>query len=99
MLILASESPRRRELLGKIVEKFEVRSANIEEISAGTDPFYVPEHNARAKAQCVAEEYPEALVIGSDTVIVFEGKVIGKPRDIEDAKNILRSFSGKKHYV
>lgn len=99
MLILASESPRRRELLRQICEKFEVCSADVREISSGTDPFFVPQHNAGLKASCVADKYPDALVIGADTVIIFEGQVIGKPRDLADAKRMLTAFSGKSHYV
>ena len=99
MLILASESPRRRELLGKIIEKFEVRSANVEEISAGTDLFCVPEINAKLKAQAVADDYPDCIVIGADTAIIFDDKFIGKPRDKADAERILLSFSGRRHSV
>ena len=99
MLILASESPRRRELLGRIIDDFEVRSANIEEISDGADPFYVPEINAKLKAQAVANDNPDTIVIGADTAIIFENKVIGKPKDSTDAEKILASFSGKTHSV
>ena len=99
MLILASESPRRRELLGQICEKFEIRSADVKEISAGTDPFFVPEQNAVLKASCVAEKNPGALVIGADTVIIFENRVIGKPSDLQEAENILADFSGREHFV
>ena len=99
MLILASESPRRRELLGQICEKFEICSADIKEVSAGTDPFFVPEHNAVLKAADVAARHPGALVIGADTVIIFENRVIGKPRDLTDAEEILAGFSGKEHFV
>lgn len=99
MLILASESPRRRELLGQIYTNFEIRSADVCEISAGADPFFVPQRNAVLKAENVAEKYPDALVIGADTVIVFDNRVIGKPRDLEDAKKMLAEFSGKEHFV
>ena len=99
MLILASESPRRRELLGKIVEKFEVRSADIEEISSGAAPFCIPEINAKLKAQAVAQANRDAVVIGADTAIIFENRVIGKPRDAAEAEQILASFSGKTHSV
>lgn len=99
MVILASESPRRRELLAQIINDFEVRSADIDEISAAADPFAVPELNARAKAACVAQKNPDALVIGADTVIIFENKVIGKPRDPDDARRILKAFAGKTHFT
>lgn len=99
MLILASESPRRRELLKRVYPEFEIRSADVTEISAGADLFSVPVQNAAAKAMKVAQAHPDALVLGADTVIIFDGKIIGKPRDIEDAKRILLGFSGREHSV
>lgn len=99
MLILASESPRRRELLGRICKDFRICSADIDEISAGTDPFSIPIANARAKALKVAEQNPDSIVIGADTVIIFENEVIGKPHDIGEAALFLNRFSGKKHLV
>ena len=102
MLILASESPRRRELLGALGIPFEIRSAKVEELEQAEDACSVsllPQKNACLKAQAVAELYPDAVVLGADTAIVFENQLIGKPRDLEDARRILALFSGKTHQV
>lgn len=99
MIILASESPRRRELLGTICKKFEICSADISEMSFGADLFLLPELNAKLKASAVSRLYPEDLVIGADTAIIFEDEFIGKPQNIREAKNLLARFSGKKHFV
>ena len=102
MLILASESPRRRELLGTLGIPFEIRSAKVEELEQAEDACSVsllPQKNACLKAQAVAEMYPGAVVLGADTAIVFENQLIGKPRDPEDAHRILEMFSGKTHQV
>ena len=102
MLILASESPRRRELLGTLGIPFEIRSAKVEELEQAEDACSVsllPQKNACLKAQAVAGAYPDAVVLGADTAIVFENQLIGKPRDLEDAHRILEMFSGKTHQV
>ena len=99
MVILASESPRRRELLGSICKEFDICSSDTAEMSEGADIFLLPELNAKLKAAAVAKQHPDDLVIGADTAIIFEGRFIGKPRDIEDAKELLSGFSGKKHFV
>ena len=102
MLILASESPRRRELLGALGIPFEIRSAKVEELEQAEDACSVsllPQKNACLKAEAVAEMYPGAVVLGADTAIVFENQLIGKPRDLEDARRILAMFSGRTHQV
>ncbi|MBO5899100.1 MAG: Maf family protein, partial [Lentisphaeria bacterium] len=85
MVILASESPRRRELLASICKEFEICSADINEMSEGTDLFLLTELNAKLKASAVAAGHPDHLVIGADTAIIFEGEFIGKPANIEEA--------------
>jgi septum formation protein len=99
MVILASESPRRRELLASICKEFEICSADIEEMSEGADLFLLPELNAKLKAAAVAGKNPDHLVIGADTAIIFGNEFIGKPADIEDAVKLLTRFSGRKHCV
>ncbi len=99
MLILASESPRRKELLSSICNEFTICSADVREMSTGADVFLLPEINAGLKARAVAEQNPDALVIGADTAIIFENRFIGKPGTLEEAKALLMSFSGKKHFV
>ena len=99
MLILASESPRRRELLKKLGAEFEICPAAIDELEEGEDVETLPEKNALLKAQAVAERFPEAFVLGADTG-VFDGKrMLGKPRSAEDARNMLLSLSGKRVLV
>lgn len=99
MLILASASPRRRELLGKCGYDFVVRTADVEELKSAAEPRLLPVHNAGLKADAVAEENPADVVIGADTIVLFRGEVIGKPRDLEDARVILRRLSGQTHEV
>ena len=99
MLILASESPRRRELLGSICKNFNICSADVKETSAGADLFLLTEVNASMKAKAVSNLHPDDLVIGADTAIIFENEFIGKPATLQDAKELLLRFSGRKHFV
>ncbi len=98
-LILASESPRRRELLAQLGIPFSVRSAQVKEVGSLPDPGKVPLFNACLKAEAVAGLYPDALVLGADTVILFDGRIIGKPKDIADAEATLMQLSGRSHEV
>jgi septum formation protein len=103
-VILASASPRRRELLQWIYEDFDIQAADIEEVVPDFLPLSeAPEYLACIKAQAVASEHPEALVIGSDTgVFVEEGgavQMLGKPRNAEEAEEMLRRLSGRRHVV
>lgn len=98
-LFLASESPRRRELLARLGFPFEVENSRAEEISTAADPRLVPLLNAERKAAAVAARHPDALVLGADTVILHRGRIIGKPRDPADAAVILHALSGDRHEV
>lgn len=99
-IILASASPRRRELLAQAGFEFEVVSSDVDEV---VDPSLTPDKLvmslARQKAQAVAQNRTDCVVIGSDTVVVLDGKVLGKPRDEADAVRMLESLSGRKHEV
>jgi septum formation protein len=97
-VILASGSPQRREILERLGIEFEVRVSGVEEIVDG-DPAEVVLANALLKAKAVAEEAPGCLVIGCDTDVVLEGKVIGKPEDEEMARLYLGRLSGRSHWV
>ena len=98
-LILASQSPRRRELLGLTGLDFTVRAADIDEtMDAGKAPFDEVARVSRLKALAVARK-PEDVVIAADTIVVCEGKVLGKPRNEEDAFRILSMLSGRHHEV
>ena len=99
-LILASLSPRRRELLARLPYWFEVRSLPVREFSDGELPAEeLPLRNAEFKARAVAEMFPDAAVIGADTVIIFDGRIIGKPRDAQDAFRTLSQLSERTHEV
>lgn len=97
-LILASASPRRKELLARLGIPFAVHASRAEERSEGPWMMLALE-NACAKAEEVSLRYPDSVVIGADTVIEFENRILGKPRDLADAERMLASFSGKTHAV
>ncbi len=97
-LILASASPRRKELLARLGIPFAVHASCAEERSEGPWMMLALE-NACAKAEEVSLRYPDSVVIGADTVIEFENRILGKPRDLADAERMFASFSGKTHAV
>lgn len=100
MIVLASGSPRRKELLSLIVPEYEVLVSGCDEfVPEGTPAEQVPEILARQKALSVAKLRPNDTVIGSDTVVVLENKIFGKPKSFEHAQSMLRALSGKTHYV
>jgi len=99
-LLLASTSPRRREILALLGVPFEVIAPEFdEEISRHMPVEQEVFEFALGKAQSVAQKYPETIVIGSDTMIELAGEKIGKPADRDDARRILRSLSGKAHRI
>lgn len=98
-LILASVSPRRRELLEKAGFSFEIFVPEAEELSDGLYFEKIAIFNAVAKAESVARINPDALVIGADTVIESGGRILGKPSSPENAEEMLLSLSGKPHKV
>lgn len=100
--VLASASPRRRELLENIGMKFDilVSSADESQIDRGLAPDMLVKELALLKAVESAKHIEgDRLVIGSDTVVVHEGRTLEKPRDREDARNMLKSLSDSEHYV
>lgn len=99
-LILASKSPRRQELLAYITRDFEVMASEAEEVyPPGVDQTEVPVYLAALKAKDVAEQRPDSLVIGADTVVLLNGRILGKPRDRDDAIGMLHALSGAEHTV
>lgn len=99
-LVLASASPRRRELMARAGLSFTVRVSEAEEvIPPGTPPHEAVMLLAQQKAAAVAKDCPEDTVIGADTVVVYDGKILGKPTDAADAAQMLRMLSGKTHTV
>ena len=99
-LILASGSPRRRELLEAAGVHFEVIPSPAEEIhDASLGMAGLCEGNARLKAAAVATHHPEAVVIGADTLVFLDGEPLGKPKDMGEAAAMLGKLSGKSHQV
>ncbi len=100
MIILASASPRRRQLLKQIVPNFKVVPAEGgEEADASLPPEEIARSLAAHKCDEVFSSHPDDTVIGCDTIVVFNGAVLGKPRDAADAAATLRALSGRTHYV
>lgn len=97
-LVLASASPRRRELLQALVPAFDIDPAEIDETLEG-DPVEVAMTLAVAKVAAVASRHPGAIVIGSDTVVFDKQRAYGKPSDEEDARAMLRQLRGGVHRV
>lgn len=100
-IILASSSPRRKELLQRVVSDFTVKPAEIDETyypEILTPTEYVRDM-AQRKAQRVYHENSQALVIGCDTAVIYHKHILGKPKDQNDAKRMLQRLSGKQHVV
>ncbi len=99
-VVLASGSPRRKELLEAAGMMFEVVVSPAEEIHDASIPLAeLCERNAELKAAAVAESRPEAVVIGADTLVWIDGEPLGKPRDLEEARAMLRKLGGRSHTV
>lgn len=98
--ILASASPRRREILKSIGVSFTVEPANIDESKEPISPVEsYAVRLARKKAIAVSKKHPDVSVIGCDTIVTIGGEVLGKPKDRADAFNILKKLSGREHRV
>jgi septum formation protein len=101
-LILASGSPRRRELLGSLDLEFEIISPDVDEEAFQLDhlnPDEIVKFLSRTKAQEVFKKNPQAIVVGADTIVVCDGKVFGKPKDKADAFRMLNALQGNQHAV
>jgi septum formation protein len=100
VLVLASASPRRRELLILAGIPFDADPADVDERPlAGESARALVERLARLKASATARRHPDRPVLGADTVVVVDGDVLGKPVDLEDARRMLRRLSGRQHEV
>jgi septum formation protein len=99
-IILASASPRRRELLQQIGVEFTVVTADIDETpQPGENPVRYTVRLAEAKARAVLALHPDAVVIGADTIVTIDGQLLGKPRDAADAARMLHLLQGRSHQV
>ena len=99
-LILASASPRRRELLSLYTTEFTVCASDFDEDSvAPCPPMQLVEALARGKCLSVCAQHPGAVVIGCDTVVELDGRVFGKPHSTDEAVQMLRALSGRVHRV
>ena len=99
-LILASASPRRKELLASLGVAFEIIPAEVtEHESPDADPREMVRHNAALKADWVAARHPDATIIGADTTVFIDRTVLNKPRDLAEARAMLRLLRGRTHTV
>ena len=100
MIILASKSPRRKQLLSMMGLEFTVQTADIDETM---DPSQTPAHEVAAvsarKAEKIAALHPQDVIVSADTIVVIDGKILGKPKDEQDAARMLRLLSGRTHTV
>jgi septum formation protein len=99
VLILASASPRRRELLTLTGLPFRALPASVEESAAGGPAAHAAARLAQAKARAVAALHPRAIVLGCDTVVAVDGTALGKPSDEDEARAILARLRGRTHFV
>ena len=98
-LVLASGSPRRRELLEQIGVKFRVSVSDVEEKPTAENPLDFPRENASQKALAVSLKEPSAVVLGYDTLVFLDGVPLGKPKDKGDALKMLQALNGRSHKV
>lgn len=98
-IILASGSPRRRELLEQAGIPFEVIKSNAEEKITKKEPAEIVKELSCCKARTVAGEHPGRLVLGADTIVVLDGGILGKPKSAGDAERMLTSLQGRTHQV
>jgi len=98
--ILASNSPRRRELLKQVIEDYEVMTSNVEEVIDEDLPYEEAVMDlAFQKASHIFSAHQDKVVLGFDTLVLIDDELLGKPKDEEDAKVMLRKLSGKTHFV
>lgn len=99
-IVLASNSPRRRELLSRIGLDFDVIPSNVEEYTEERKPENIVRDLSYKKALCVAKKLKEdTVIIGADTVVTIDNEILGKPQNSNDAFNMLKKLSGKWHTV
>jgi len=99
-IILASQSPRRAEILRMIGVNFKVDSSNInEEMNQKIEQNEIAIILSKAKAEKISQKYPNNIIIGADTIVVYNEKIFGKPKDKNESKKMLKALSGNCHKV
>lgn len=99
MIILASKSPRRKELLSSLISNFEIIPSSIKEIGDMSSPISFVKSVAKSKGDDIFNSHPNDLIISGDTIVVYQNKILGKPKDKLDAYNTLKMLSGNVHEV
>jgi septum formation protein len=99
MLILASASPRRRDLLARLGPPFEVDPADVDEGLHGAPPVRLARRLATVKVRAVAARHPDATVLAADTIVAYDGRLFGKPVDADEARAMLQFLGGRTHRV
>ena len=99
LLCLASSSPRRRKILEQVGVPFRIHAPSVEEVRFVSDPSRTVSVNAQAKAEVAHECFPDGAIVAADTVLEFEGRCIGKPASLDEARKLMAMFSGKVHTV
>ena len=98
-MILASGSPRRKELLQMLEVPFEVLVSDTKEVITKNEPAEVTKELSYQKAMAVAEQVEEGIIIGADTVVSIDGKILGKPADTEEAREMIYKLQDRKSVV
>ena len=99
-IILASQSPRRAEIMRMIGLKFKVESSNIyEEVNQKIEQNEIAINISKAKAEKISHKYPNNIIIGADTIVVLNKEIFGKPKNINESKKMLKALSGNSHKV
>jgi septum formation protein len=99
-IVLASTSPRRKQLLKQLGIDFTIVASNVEEkLNPRLKPKHQVEELALQKAKAVADKFEDAIIIGADTLVAFNDEVIGKPKDVQDAKRMLKKLRGRQHAI
>ena len=99
-IILASKSPRRAEILSMIGVNFKVAPSKIEEqINPKIEQNEIAINISKAKAETISHKYPNDIIIGADTIVVFNERIFGKPKDKNESKKMLKALSGNSHKV
>ena len=99
-IILASSSPRRKELLQSLGLRFRVAPSNVREVfNPRLHPARQAEELSKQKAEAVVKKFADSLIIAADTLVAVDNEILGKPKDLQDAKRILNKLNGKKQLV